>query len=933
VITGLIDVELLVLPSGGPLHPWWWSAPPGVPAHTITVGSAGMGEDDFVGRAEEWGVLQRALDELPRSSVVLIEGEPGIGKTMLLDRAARYAASSDVRVFRCNGDDLAISQPYHAFKGELAPAAELFARGLEPFTEISGGARDVPALLLIDDLQWADPATLDILVPLVRDLVHAGGTVFAAFRPAADSVDLQRTLDRLHRLDPTHLELGAMADAELLALAAAELAGQPGPGLRAMVRKTGGNPLFVSTLVAGLRSEGKLIARNGVVDVDGQQIVGSFRQLALRRVRMLGNDAWALLRSASVLGRSLRLPLVTGLTDLPAARVSALISDAAAAGLLLAEGDDDIVFRHDLIREALYEELLPSIRQQLHRRVIELLQATGSPSAELVPHLLRVDLAPDDVDLVMACAPLGTPQAASMLLERATAVARSEPERRLLAIRQVETLVWCGDLERAIVEVGRLLDEQLPDAEKVRLKLTRLRAVHHAGRAQDAVHDFEQLPSEADPALRGAEAAELAIGYSSARRTAQSRRAADLAIRLTDDPDAIVAARLGLAWSSLAQGRIDEAHEQVDTALRVIADNGVTRQYGPHLTAAFIARDAGHHDAALRWAEQDANNHTDVTTLMRIGHRHLLTALVDIDEGRWDQARASLDAGIVHCLDFGLRPTMAWLISVRELLDLFRDGPTARRDPLEPPTQTDLGSHWSLLRDAVSAELGGDPTEARRVLLAILEPDSGFGDRPALVVCGPRLARLAIEGRRPDQAQKVLRALTSLPPGQDDPSAHLATRWVEGLLRHDTNGLALMAESFEESRPLAAALLLDDAARVEAMTGTAARARDLGKRAVQTHQRLGASGLERALRERLAELAVALRVPAAPKRPSYGWASLTPAEEGVLALLATGRSNVEIAAELSVSRRTVESHLSHVYRKLDVSSRMELAIQLIARSR
>src|SRR5215211_4116618 len=280
------------------------------------------------GRTVELRTLAEALGRAAggRPAIVVVEGEAGIGKSRLLAEALEAARS----------------------------------RGLEV---VAGRG---PLVLGLDDLQWADPSSLLTLGALARRLTVGPVALVASLRPLPRGRELERTLEAFDAAGAHRLALGQLDPEAVAELVAEAVAAEPGPTLMAEMAAAGGNPLFVTELVAALLSEGAVRTVDGRAEVVEMTLPPNLRLTILRRLSFLPEQTLEALRPASILGSSFSLTELSATTDRSVLELSSVLAEAIRAKVLEDDGER-LRFRHDLIHEAIYEDLPASVRLALHR--------------------------------------------------------------------------------------------------------------------------------------------------------------------------------------------------------------------------------------------------------------------------------------------------------------------------------------------------------------------------------------------------------------------------------------------------------------------------------------------------------------------------------------------------------------------------------------
>ena len=276
--------------------------------------------------------------------------------------------------------------------------AERFAELLERM------ALEGPLVVAIDDLQWADVSTLAALRFATRHLDDVPVTVLLASRPILRGHELAGFVDASLRDGALHVTLGALDDDAVVGLVGDILGSPPGAGLQSLVASASGSPFYVTELVDALAADGQLHTRDGVVDADTASVPVAFRGSVVRYLRFLGDSRLTLLRWAAVLGRHFLPDGLATVSGEPIDAVLEVMDEAVRAGIFVHEGDR-LAFRHDLLREALYEDMGSAAQRSRHLAAGRAL-ADGGPHLEVAYHFVRAPVTEDDmaVDWLLAAA-------------------------------------------------------------------------------------------------------------------------------------------------------------------------------------------------------------------------------------------------------------------------------------------------------------------------------------------------------------------------------------------------------------------------------------------------------------------------------------------------------------------------------------------------
>ncbi len=400
----------------------------------------------FTGRDQELARLVSAWKDAAAGScrIVLLVGEPGIGKTRLAAEAASLAHSDGALVLygRCDGELRIPYQPFvealdwyvdHAIDPVLGarpgPLAVLTPRvmpapervGLAstlPETEmhrlfeavadwLSDLGAEQPAVVVLDDIHWASPPTLLLLRHIARRSEEVPLLIMATYRDTdldrGDALDaVLPDLIRLAKVE--RIELGGLDEAgvsELLSRAGIGGEGAPSSPLTgALMHETDGNPFFIGEVVRDLVESGAVAEAGSADSLEDLGVPLGVREVVRQRLARLGGDAGRVLQAAAIAGRDFDLDVVGVVAGLPPLETAAVLEEARAAQLIDEISVDRYRFRHALVQAALADEISASRRVRLHRAIAQSLEVAGDEDlAGLAHHWYQVALnrgAPSD---------------------------------------------------------------------------------------------------------------------------------------------------------------------------------------------------------------------------------------------------------------------------------------------------------------------------------------------------------------------------------------------------------------------------------------------------------------------------------------------------------------------------------------------------------
>ncbi len=393
--------------------------------------------EGLVGREGELALASATVRDLVegRASVLVIEGEAGIGKTRLVQRIADDTRSLGATVLSGQAHPFERTRPFGLVAAVLgisrrspdprraaiaallagdgaAPAlaaADRQYRIVEAFVDlVEQSCAERPVLLVAEDLHWADSASLLAILTLTRQLPLVPLLVVVTVRPSPLPTDVARFLDDVAAGGARNLQLQPLMPDEVAALARQRLGASPGPALTAMLAKAGGNPLWVVAMLRALADGGMLRRDGDTVEPTTFELPASLSDLVIRRLRHLPRATLELLQVTAVLGDAVSLRDVAAVARRPPADVVGQLRDAFDAQLLDA-ADDRVVFRHQLVHDAIYQHMPVPSRRLLHREAAIALMAAGADHLAVAEHVIRGAEHGDDEAVTWLRAAAGEP--------------------------------------------------------------------------------------------------------------------------------------------------------------------------------------------------------------------------------------------------------------------------------------------------------------------------------------------------------------------------------------------------------------------------------------------------------------------------------------------------------------------------------------------
>ena len=929
--------------------------------------------DGLVGRGAELAVAEAAVRrvEAGRASALVIEGEAGIGKTRLAQSIVDDARSHDLLVFSGHAHPFERTRPF----GVVAAALDLNRRSPDPRRaevgallagQVAGpsalGASDVPyrvveevvdlvetacsrrpVLLVAEDVHWADSASLSVISSLVRRLPLAPLGVVVTTRPSGLSADVARLLEDLQAEGARALHLASLAPGDVSVLARGVLGAPPGPALTEMLAKAGGNPFWAVAMLRSLADEGLLRSEENRVETTTSELPASLGELVLRRLTHLPAATRELLSVTAVLGDAVSLRDVASVARRSPIDVVAQLGEAFD-DQLLDETGDRVVFRHQLVHDAIYQHVPLSARRLLHREAAAALMAAGADRLDVAGHVVLGAERGDDEAIAWLRAAAGqaaarAPQVTLELLRRAEALLPGgHPEADVVSAEVVQALLRAGKVGDASARAEAVLARPHAPEVDTPLRLGLVSALALQNRAAELVVVAEK--SLADPTrLRPTEQVLVlaqqswALTYAGDADGGESVARRALGIAETEGDAAMTVWALTALLVALGRhGRFGEALSCARRAAALAAESPDTRSLPlqPKLFLGLALFDCDLVDearAAYRAALDD-----------EFGSGWWLSETLTADAsasfviGEWTDVLPGLVAAGRAAQEKGNALLATQSLAYRTIIATARGEHRAAWQLAEQFAGSLEGSSLAYNAGVLTSALAGlkaadgDREGACELLLRCWRVEASRRDRYYHRWLAPDLVRLALALGHRDVAAEVaatVRADVDLAP--EVPTVRSVALRCQGLV---DGAVEPLLESVTCARR--APLLLEhtgaceDAASVLVEHGRPDEAAALLSEALARFERAGADSWTARVRAKLRAVGVRPGAHGSRQRPEGGWESLTETERAVSQLVAEGLTNGAVARRLYISPHTVNTHLRHVFAKLGVTNRVEL---------
>jgi DNA-binding CsgD family transcriptional regulator len=932
----------------------------------------------LVGRDSELAMLAGLVSEVAagRGNSVLIEGEPGIGKSTLVRAALAGAADAGCQVFWGAGDELGQALPLlpvleglQAREPSSDPRRNAIVRLLrgevtaDPGTDVSAALAEQllalvaeqcavqPTILAIDDLQWADQASVTLWGRLARSVRQVPLLLVGMMRPVPQREDLLALRRAVG--DAARLQLTGLTDAAVAQLVAALAGGRPDDDLLQLAGGAAGNPLYLTELVAALaRSSSVTITGAGTAELTNDSAPSSLPAAIADRLGFVRAPVREVLRAAALLGVDFAVPdlaivLGCGVTELIAA-----IDEARAAGVL-AESGNGLAFRHPLIRAALYDEMPVPVRAAWHRDAGRALAEAGAPADRVARQLLPAVGGPGgttgpmdewmlnwlarNAESLVGQAP---PVAAELLRQAVASGPLGSAQHDRLVVRLADALYRVGDVPEAEQAANHALAHAVEPDLVGDLHWTLAQCRMRAGRFAECLATLDA--ALASPGISARHRARLLVlaarTHSNLGEIEKAGQVAATALEVASE----AGDNWAMGWALHVQTLVTTESAQMTDALPLYDRALTVTQGDPALTdlrlllqinKALTLSELDRYDEAFAAARQARNLADQAGMVIRLGQAHGALGQLFFDTGRWDDALAEVEVlhedlkePIAACSDFGIAAVICFhrgeVTAARR--HLAAAAPHAKR------TGNRVIGPLALAR-SLDREHDGALPEALAVLTAGFADNTEELDEIEYLLADA--VRLAVKTRDLSLAEALGGHAEAFAAGPEIPHRHANAFYCRGLLDHDATRLLTAADRYgDASRPLFSAKALEAAAGEFVATGDRGQARAAFTRAVEIYSSLGAAADVARLQAMFRAHGIRRGPRSKHRQARSGWDSLTPAETKIVGLVEDGLSNPEIAARLLLSRRTVATHVSHILKKLDVHSRTDIAREAALRT-
>ncbi|MGH2830887.1 MAG: helix-turn-helix transcriptional regulator [Actinomycetota bacterium] len=927
-----------------------------------------------MGRGSELDALQMVLRQATpgRLRAGLIEGESGIGKTRLVAETLAAAPEHDFAIFSTACEEYesarsfaSLARAFGCTPGSAEPRraaiAELLDRDageiesihfrlIDRFVDlIEASALERPLLLVVEDLHWADPATIATLRAIMKRLRFVPLAVVGTTRPLPRSPEMNALIGALEDDEALVLRLDALPETDVARFVETALGTPPDPSLMRFMEGAAGNPLFLTELLGALVQDDSIRVEAGRATISGTSLPPGLQPTILRRISYLSDPAMEMLRAAATLGSSFSPRDVASVLGTDLKELIPPIEESLRARVVEEHGTA-LRFRHDLIRDALYFDRPESVRRELHMDAAKALRAAGAPVRQVAEQYALGGRAgdPDAIATIRAAALTveRSPATRAELLERALALTNADdPIRNDIRADLAEAMVAGGRPDDALA-LARDLVTAADISTARRMRAVTLQALRLSGRwvelAELAGAWLDQWKGSDDERAGLLAAAAYARGSSITFDPAEAMMMAGRALRLAEElnDEAVIVAALVAHVPAMTRSLVQDLHPLVKRAADIAEKNPIDPviQHHPHYYLGRIllvghlgdvgpgsTRDPDLEGAesalriGMRLAEQ-AGRASDLPLFLDgLAHVHYYA-------DRWDDALAEAEAAIAAAAEVGTRTMLLETHSIIAHISILR-GQLERAEEhvrAEEEIARELGPQMEepfLAHRSMLAELRGELAEALQYRWTLFEREAAIHDSVYWWIC----LWYALETDDADKVAILLDWLDRRAVSKGTDEAALEASFAHALASGDKEGVrstleSLAAEGWDRPQHERTAMAM-------ARAGLRQEALEHFREAAAYYDRVAARAWHDQRARQLQRHGV--RVPRRRRaRPATGWESLTGAEGRIARFASEGMTNPQIAERLFVSPRTIQTHLAHIFQKLSISSRVELAAEV-----
>jgi DNA-binding CsgD family transcriptional regulator len=794
----------------------------------------------------------------------------------------------------------------------------------------------MPLAIVLEDIHWADNSTLLALRSLASARQDVPVLWVLTARTGAGGPALQETLSVLHRANAAFVRVAAMSPDEVADMVCDAVRANADESLLNLAAKAHGNPFLVGELVGGLGEEGRLNVSGGRAVATGNVLPRRLGAGMQQRLHHLSSGAGEVVRVAAVLPDRFSAGLLAAMLERQPSSLMSAVQEAVRADLLV-EDDEQLRFRHDLLREATRQSLSQSLRRAIERQSASLMLNMGAAPAEVATQLAR-------------SAEPGDSEAISALRQAAQSVGHSDASAAAdLSTRALELLA-ADDADHGLLvaETVGLLNRASRYREAEELAVA---ALSHAASPEEEAEIRLRLPT--------------LNKHSTQRRVEENRRA----LQLGEISEVTRARHLGWLAYNLMLHKHGEARAAADKAAAAAASTGdLEATILADVTLAVLDCGDGYAGRSVRRLEElcalartgDATAAHDLAA----NHYAILLAVV----GRLDDAAAQVADGTQRGRREGNAMALDTWATFDAMVHLAAGRLSAARAATEslPPPQPTGVSEPDMIRIVILAEVAARTDDRNLLQQMVNDARDAYSTGSSVVRRGaayvlalaawqrddvhdamrwlggditlfespiwPQIldrvifsARVASAAGDAGLRARVLHAMDLLE--REHPAIPLFTGvagYARGILERDAQALLAAANVLQSSsRPLLYAAAAEDAGAELAHTDRGGEAVNQLNAAFDTYLHHEALADARRVGRALRGLGVERRIVSHP-RAKTGWDSLTDSELKVVNLIAQGATNQSVATQLHLSLHTVKNHVHNAFAKLGINSRAQL---------